>query len=105
MDWPIATCILGILGTITAAIIKLVPQRTIVENSKGEKCASGEDVKSVLHAVQEHQKYSELRNHDMINAIALTKSDILNALQPISHDIVILVERTRHNRASHDDIS
>lgn len=93
MDWPIATVILGILGTITAAILKLVPQRTIVENGKGERCASKEDVRVVVQSVQDLRTYTQQRSHD-----------IINTLTPIAHDLVILVERTRFNRGSHDEI-
>ncbi len=106
LDWPVAAVLLGVLGTVVVAIIKLVPQRMVVENSRGEKCASSEDVQKVAQAIHDHQKYSEQRNHDILNAFSTVQSNILNAVMPtqnsISHDLVILVERSRNNRASHD---
>ncbi len=104
LDWPVAAVLLGSLGAITAAVIKFVPQRTVVENGKGEQCASKEDVRNVLYAVQSLQKYTETRNHDIIKAVSETTAQLREKIEPIGHDLAILVDRsTRRNRGSHDD--
>jgi hypothetical protein len=104
-DWPVATVLLGTLGTIAVGILKLVPQRMVVENSKGEKCASSEDVKNVYHAVMQVQKYLETRNHDIIKAVSETGAQLREKIEPIGHDLAILVDRSnrRGGRASHDE--
>jgi hypothetical protein len=114
MDWPTTALLLGVLGTITTAIIRLVPQRSLVQNTKGEPCATKGDVRDILAAIHEHQKYSETRNHDILNRIVVaqsatttqlgnTENKIVAALGPISHDLVTLVERTRYRNAGEGD--
>ncbi len=98
MDWPVATVILGLLGTLTAGIIKAVPQRTVVENSKGEPCATKEDVRSLHQALNEHTKYVETRNHDIIRAISETGASVKVEIEPVRDNIITLLERTRYFR-------
>src|SRR3954469_11193812 len=103
-DWPLAAVLLGILGTIMVAVIKIMPQRMVVENSKGEKCATSEDARNIMHAIQSLTKYSETRNHDIIKAISESGAQLREKIEPIGHDLAILVDRSsRRNRASHDD--
>ena len=130
MDWPVATVILGVLGTLTAAILKM-PQRRVVENMKGEPCASKQDVKdlkdvilmraskddlrTVVQNQHEHQKYTETRNHDILNALDRVQGTIilevkegntsqLSILSPINSNVVRLLERTRNRNVKDDDI-
>ncbi len=102
MDWPVATVILGLLGTVTAAFVKIVPQRTIVENSKGEPCATKEDVRALHQAFNEHTKYVEIRNHDIIRAIGESGAAIQVEIEPVKDKLTTLLERTRHYRGSRD---
>jgi hypothetical protein len=103
MDWPTASVVLGILGSVTVAILKLVPQRTVVENTHGEPCASRQDVNDFRQSFNEHHKYMETRNHDVINAITGTGASLETSLREISHDLVTLLERTRRSRGNQED--
>lgn len=128
-DWPVATVILGVLGTLTAAILKM-PQRRVVENMRGEPCASKQDVKelkdvllqraskddlrTVVQNQHEHQKYTETRNHDILNALDRVQGTIilevkegnnekLGILHTLNSNVVRLLERTRNKRVQDDD--
>lgn len=103
MDWPTAAVVLGILGTVAVAIIKYVPQRTIVENAKGEPCATKEDVRAVGQQLSEHARYMGTRNHDIIKAIGESCAAIEVKLEPMAHDLIVVMERTRRFRGANED--
>lgn len=98
MDWPNAVLLLGVLGTIMVAIIKFVPQKTVIETHRGEKCATKDDIRAILSAIHEHQKYSEQRNHDILNG----HGTIVSLLNDQDRNMVRLQERLRRRRDDDD---
>lgn len=112
-DWPLASTFLGLIAAVIVALIKFVPQRTVVENFKGEPCASKEDVRAMQQALHEHHKYTEQRNHDILNALDRVQGTILieikehagshsMSLNTISANQVRIIERMPRRR-DYDD--
>jgi hypothetical protein len=96
MDWPVATVILGVLGTVSAAIIKILPQKTktIHENAKGEPCATKTDMANLNNEIKQLHEYTSIRNHDILNALQGVEGRLRDEIDPIKRDVITLVERT-----------
>lgn len=92
MEWPTVVLILGILGTITTAIIKYVPQKRVHVNERGDRCATKQDLESLHATMRDHDRYTKERNHDLLNAIS-----------QIHANTITLMERTRLQRGRQND--
>jgi hypothetical protein len=97
-NWEVAAVLLGILGTITVAIIRLVPQKTIIHAASGDKCATKDDIEALEMKLRDHDRYTKERNHDLLNAHALINA----SLQSISQNLAVVMDRGRRN--NHDDV-
>jgi hypothetical protein len=98
MSWEIAAVLLGVLGTIAVAIIRFVPQRTVVKAANGERCATKDDIVELKQAVRDHDRYTKERNHDILNAFGTVSA----TLQLINRDIAILMDRSQRASNDHD---
>ncbi len=54
-----AIALAAVLGTITAAIIKIVPQRAVVRTSDGHRCATYEQAVDILSEAKEANRRAE----------------------------------------------
>ncbi len=108
MDWPTAAVILGVLGTIAVAIIKVVPQRTVVQNTDGHKCASEESVTELTTVVKGLVEYLHLRFHDVINGVSPVTglvnqtSDVSKTLNRIEGKLSVLLDRNPRGNIRED---
>ncbi len=110
LDWPTAATLLGLIAAIIVAIIKAVPQRTVVQNSDGHKCASQQSVDELTVDFEKHSEYMHLRFHDVINGVSplpglgVSLADIAKGQNRIENKLSILMDRQhRGNRESHDE--
>lgn len=100
MDWPVASVLLGVLGTVAVAILRILPQKTktVHENIKGEPCATKTDINGVNHGITQLHEYTSQRNHDILGALSAVEGRLREEIAPLKHDIIILVERTSNRR-------
>lgn len=107
MDWPAATVILGALATLAVGIMKAVPQRMVVEDAKGQRCATTEDVHKLTAAVEKLVEYVHNRNHDIIGAVDRGQANVLlqtvPKLESVLTSLTTLLERTRRGGIHDED--
>ncbi len=109
MDWPTVTLILAILGTIVVAIIKFVPQRTVVQNTDGHKCASEQSVNELALQIEKLVEYLHLRFHDVINGVSPVTglvnqtSDVSKTLSRIEGKLSVLLDRNPRGNSRDND--
>lgn len=98
MEWPTATIILGIIGTIATAIIKLAPQKVRIEDLQGHKCATKEDIVALTKLIDSNNVKQEAYLHTRFH-------DLINSISPIALNLEILKDRIGRNlnRDSRDD--
>lgn len=98
MSWEVAAVLLGVLGTIAVAIIRLVPQKTVIHAAGGDKCATKDDISKIAEQIRDHDRYTKERNHDMLNTIAVLSA----AVQDVNEKLAVLLDRGRRGHNDHD---